>query len=114
MRVALMMFMLSTAPAMADEWKPLSGDQITQALTARVLRYDGGETQQFNADGTTQYESPEVSNGQWRVMGSEYCSRWPPSDRWSCYGVEMEAAGLDIRFIAGDGSIATGRHMDLR
>ncbi len=114
MRTALMIFLLSTAPAMADDWATLTGDQISIALIARVLAYTGGETQQFNADGTTLYESPDISRGQWRVTGDEYCSQWPPSDRWSCYTVQAEAAGLDIRFIAGDGSVSTGRYIDLR
>jgi hypothetical protein len=114
MRKALLMFLLRATPAMADDWQALTGDQITLALTARVLAYDGGETQQFNADGTTRYESPDVSHGQWRVQGDQYCSQWPPSDRWSCYGVQAEAAGLDIRFVAGDGSVSTGRYIDLQ
>jgi hypothetical protein len=96
---------------MAEDWPRLTGDQIAAALTARLLVYDGGERQQFNADGTTRYESPEVSQGQWRVTGDQYCSQWPPSDRWACYDVEGQ--GQDIRFIAGDGSVATGRYADL-
>jgi hypothetical protein len=113
MRMALTMVLLAT-PAMAEGWVALTGDQIARALAARMVAYEGGEMQQFNADGTTHYESPDISHGQWGVQGDEYCSQWPPSDRWSCYGVEVEAAGLDIRFIAGDGSIATGRYIDLR
>ena len=113
MRMALMMVLLAT-PAMAEDWLALTGDQITAALTARVVAYEGGERQQFNADGTTIYESPDISSGQWRVTDDQYCSQWPPSDRWACYDVQAEAAGLDIRFIAGDGSIATGRYIDLQ
>ncbi len=111
MRSALMMFLLCATPAMAEDWTTLSGDQITQALTARLLRYEDGARQQFNADGTTIYESPDISHGQWRVTGDQYCSQWPPSDRWSCYDVAQN--GLDIRFVAGDGSAAIGRYADL-
>jgi hypothetical protein len=114
MRKSLMILILMAQPALADEWATLTGAQITQALTARLLQYDGGERQQFNADGTTLYESPDASHGQWRVTGDQYCSQWPPSDRWSCYDVEGEATGLNIRFIAGDGSVSTGRYIDLR
>jgi hypothetical protein len=113
MRNALLILLMAASPAFADDWQVLSGDEITAALTDRMLRYEGGETQQFDANGTTRYESPEVSNGQWRVTGDQYCSQWPPSDRWACYDVQGEAAGLDIRFIAGDGSISTGRYADL-
>jgi hypothetical protein len=111
MRAALMMLLLGTTPALAGGWSPLTGDQIAAALTARVLVYADGARQQFDADGTTLYESPEVSHGQWRVAGDQYCSQWPPSDRWSCYDVEGQ--GVDIRFIAGDGSVSTGRYADL-
>jgi hypothetical protein len=99
MRATIMILLLAASPAMAEDWARLTGDQITQALTARLVVYDGGERQQFNADGTTLYESPEPSQ------------QWPPSDRWACY--DVEAQGLDIRFIAGDGSVATGRYADL-
>jgi hypothetical protein len=111
MRATIMILLLAASPAMAEDWARLTGDQITQALTARLVVYDGGERQQFNADGTTLYESPEPSQGQWRITGDQYCSQWPPSDRWACY--DVEAQGLDIRFIAGDGSVATGRYADL-
>ncbi len=110
MRAALLMMILAT-PAMADDWTALSGDQITAALTARVLVYEDGARQQFNADGTTPYESPEISQGQWRVTGDQYCSQWPPSDSWSCYDIAQN--GLMIRFVASDGSVATGHYADL-
>jgi hypothetical protein len=112
MRATLMMLLLGAAPAMADDWAALTGDQIKTALTARVLVYADGARQQFNADGTTPYESPEISHGQWRVTGDQYCSQWPPSDRWSCYDVAQN--GFDIRFVAGDGSAVVGRYADLQ
>jgi hypothetical protein len=111
MRAILMMLVLAATPAIAEDWTVLTGDQIRTALTARLLVYEGGARQQFNADGTTRYESPDVSHGQWRVTGDRYCSQWPPSDRWACY--DVAAQGVDIRFTAGDGSVSTGRYADL-
>lgn len=106
--------MLTAGPALADDWRKLDGAAITQALLARVLGYDDGATQNFHADGATSYDAGSVSRGYWRVTGDQYCSLWPPSDRWECYGVEAEAAGLDLRFVAKNGSRTQGRYIDLR
>lgn len=100
--------------ALADDgWVTLAGDEIGPALSARHLVYDGGATQQFNADGSTDYESGRPSHGSWRVEGERYCSVWPPSDRWACYRVERSADGLALRFVAEDGSASVGRYDDL-
>jgi len=90
----------------------LTGPQITQALSARVLGYDKGASQTFFADGRTLYETDKPEWGRWRVQGDLYCSQWPPSDRWVCYGVTRD--GPDIGFVAGDGSVVTGHHVDVR
>ena len=95
--------------AMAEDWKTLTGPEITAALTARVVQYDGEHRQDFMADGRTLYDE---SRGSWQVEGDQFCSQWPPSDRWTCYGVA--ARGLDLRFIAADGSETQGRYADLR
>jgi hypothetical protein len=90
--------------------EPLTGPQIAQALTARVLGYDNGARQDFKADGRTLYQTDKTEWGRWRVQGDQYCSQWPPSDRWSCYGVTRD--GPQIGFVAGDGSVVTGRYID--
>lgn len=106
--------LLTAAPACGEDgWIPLDGAGIGKALSARHLAYEGGATQQFNADGSTDYESARTSHGSWRVEGDRYCSTWPPSDRWACYRVERSTDGLSLRFIAGDGSAAVGRYDDL-
>jgi hypothetical protein len=108
MRWALMM-VLMPGVVWADGWQALTGDQIAAALTARVVQYDGDHRQDFMADGRTLYDE---SWGYWRVEGSQYCSQWPPSDRWTCYSVAT--SGIDLRFVAKDGSITTARYVDLR
>jgi hypothetical protein len=98
--------------AQAQDWQPLDGKAIKTALTARLLAYEDGTTQQFDADGSTIYTADKPSNGQWRVEGDQYCSVWPPSDRWSCYDIARSVDGLGIRFTGGDGSESTGKYID--
>ena len=105
---------LMSSPVMAQDWQPLKGPEITQALTARVVAYPGGQTQTFDADGRTLYDGGSAQWGHWRVDGDRYCSVWPPSDRWSCYGVDREAQGLDLRFVDDAGTATQGRYVDLK
>ncbi len=105
---------LAPTTAMAENWHPLDAPAIAQALTARVVAYKDGATQQFNADGSTTYTTTHPSHGAWRVTGPQYCSQWPPSDKWSCYDMAVSENGLDLRFTAGDGSESVGRYIDLK
>lgn len=113
-RAALIALAILPTTAMAEGWQSLDAASIKSALTARGVVYDGGDTQQFNGDGSTIYTTDRASSGAWRVDGAQYCSQWPPSDRWSCYDVARSADGLDIRFTAGDGSESVGRYVDLQ
>ena len=110
-----MVFLAMVLPGMvlAGDWTVLGADQVGAALSARVLQYEDGATQNFYADGRTFNEAGGESWGSWRIDGDQYCSQWPPSDHWACYRVERSAGGLDLRFIAEDGSITEGRHVDL-
>ena len=65
----------------------LDGAGITQALTGKVLAYDDGSTQSFQADGETIHTKGRESIGHRQVQGDRYCSVWPPSDHWACYDV---------------------------
>jgi hypothetical protein len=98
-------------PVAAEDWVALTGPEITQALTSRVLGYPDGTLQDFKAGGQTIAGSAE---GRWRVQGDQYCSVWPPSERWDCYGVARSVRGLDIGFTGGDGSVTVGRYVDLQ
>jgi hypothetical protein len=112
MRLAMILAMIwAVLPVMAvaQEWQTLDGDAITTALLSRQVLYEDGTQQSFATDGITYYGD---TIGYWRVQGDQYCSQWPPSDRWSCYDVEQN--GIDIRFVAGDGSISLGRYVDLQ
>ena len=99
-------------PAAAEDWTKLDGDGVSKALTERKLGYDDGASQTFRAGGATYYDSGgQQSSGRWDVRGDQYCSVWPPSDSWACY--EVEVMGMEIRFVAADGSASTGHYLDL-
>ena len=114
MRVWAMIMLCLAVPAQAQDWTVLDHDGILAALTARSVVYQGGETQDFRAGGATAYEAKgAVSNGHWDVRGDQYCSVWPPSDLWVCYDMRIDASGLDLGFVAADGSVTVGRYNDL-
>jgi hypothetical protein len=97
-----------------DGWTRLTGPEVAQALSARSVIYEDGSSQDFRVDGGTTYTKDSPTLGHWRVQGEDYCSVWPPSDRWVCYGVDRSADGLDIRFVAADGGATTARYNDLQ
>jgi hypothetical protein len=109
MREVVLMMALLPGMALAEDWRALTGSEIATALSARELVYTDGTRQSFAADGATYYDD---TTGHWRIEGDQYCSVWPPSDRWACYGVEV--SGLDVRFVAADGSASQGRYDDLK
>ena len=115
MRAAILCLFL-TIPALdpvhAEDWRRLDDAGITSALSARVLGYEDGSTQNFFQDGRTLYEvKGGESWGKWWVEGGQYCSTWPPSDVAACYGVEVQ--GLDVRFTSSGGDVSVGRYQDL-
>ena len=102
-------------PAAAESWLPLDGDRIGPALAARVVGYTDGTVQDFKADGTTLYQTFwSLRHGRWKVEGARYCSQWPPDEDWTCYRVESEERGLDLRFIDEAGTVTSGRYLDLQ
>lgn len=101
---------LIAGPLWADDWASLSGTAIADALTGRILAYDDGAVQIFLPGGLTRYGVGWPNEGRWRVSGDQYCSVWPPSELWACYGVEIGEAGQAVRFTAGDGSVSLGRY----
>lgn len=104
--------LLAAAPVVGEEaaWQPMSGAQIAQALTGRVLQYDSA-WQDFRASGRTRYNAGRDSWGYWRVEGDRYCSMWPPSDLWACY--DMERSKDRLRFIgSGADDVTEARYRD--
>jgi hypothetical protein len=111
LRTAILCLVL-TSPALAGDWTLLDDEGITAALSARVLGYEDGSTQNFFPDGRTLYEAGAGESwGKWWVAGGKYCSTWPPSDVPACYVVE--ALGLDVRFTGAGGDVSVGGYVDL-
>ena len=109
---SLILCLALAGPVLAEDWRKLDDAGITAALSARVLGYDDGSTQNFFQDGRTLYQAGSGESwGKWWVEGGKYCSTWPPSDVPACYGVE--AQGLDLRFTSGSGDVSVGRYQDL-
>ncbi|WP_415920207.1 hypothetical protein [Tateyamaria sp. SN6-1] len=104
-RFALMMVALC-APAQAGTWVTLEGAEIRAALEGRDIIYENAR-QDFRASGRTLYVfGGRDSWGYWRVEGDQYCSQWPPSDLWACYGVAV--SGNRVRFIGTGDDITEG------
>lgn len=98
------MVLPSFVPADEAPWQAMTGAQITEALTDRTLHYDSA-WQEFRASGRTLYNAGRDSWGYWRVEGDQYCSMWPPSDLWACYG--MAHRGDRLRFIGSSADDVT-------
>ncbi len=106
MRRLAMVLILLAAPALALDWQKLDAAGITAALSGRVVVYADGARQDFNADGRTIYTKGRDSFGHWALRGDLYCSVWPSSDVWACYGVAVQ--GGAVKFIAADGGETLG------
>jgi hypothetical protein len=87
---------------------PLAPDSWRQSFSK------GGETIYIDASGAKTF-------GQWLVRGDKYCSLWPPSDRWVCYGMErgVTADGKPtVTWVSGGGGkryealLTKGLHVD--
>ena len=101
--------LLAAASAPAEEgWTPLAGEAAMAALSNHKLTYSNGATQTFSPSGDTQYNAGHLQPGRWRIEAAGYCSQWPPSDKWDCYGLEISTDGHKVRFISGDGSSTEG------
>ena len=62
--------------------------------------------QTFESDGQTVYTAIDgrptpPSHGRWAVRGDQYCSVWPPSDRWECYDVTIDGENITFFPVAG-------------
>ncbi|MEL6643965.1 MAG: hypothetical protein AAFQ79_08530 [Pseudomonadota bacterium] len=102
--------MLAASAAGAEDWRTLAGEEVTIALTEREVIYDleFDVSQTFYASGRTKYTFGNPRWGWWEVRGDAYCSLWPPSDEWECYGVALSPDGASVRFIGAAGDVTDG------
>lgn len=106
---AFYFFLICPTFACAEGWISLKGDEIREALEGRRVDY-ASAWQEFRPSGRTLYNAGQDSWGYWRVEGDEYCSQWPPSDLWACYGLEQD--GDRLRFVGQGGDLTEGRYAD--
>ena len=87
---------------------PLAPDSWRQSFAKN------GETIYVDASGAKTF-------GQWLTRDGKYCSLWPPSDRWVCYGMEsgVTADGKPtVTWVSGGGGkryealLTKGLHVD--
>ena len=87
---------------------PLAPDSWRQSFAKN------GETIYIDASGAKTF-------GEWAVRGGKYCSLWPPSDRWVCYGMESDLLAdgkVAVTWISGGGGkrfearLVKGLHVD--
>jgi len=105
-----LVFVIGLGAAVAAEevvWQTLTGAEITAAMTGRTLDY-GAQWQDFRASGRTLYFSGRDTWGYWEVRSDQYCSMWPPSDLWVCYGLQTD--GERVRFVGGGGALTVGEY----
>ena len=105
MRIIALMLLIPGI-TVAEEFVPMTGEQIEAALNDTTLRYEEGQRQVFYASGKTLYDNGRPSWGNWQVRGDQYCSEWPPADGWACY--DMDTDGTTLRFIGESGFITPG------
>ena len=107
MRLLTVLVMAWPGLALAEGWVQLSGGQIADALTSRVVVFPEGVAQDFRADGTTIRAG---SWGQWQVTGDHYCESWSGKRPICAY---VDSSGIDLRFREETGFVRTGRYGDL-
>lgn len=106
-RFALILALLGGQVA-AEDWHPMTGPQIREALSGRMLAYGAAARQEFRKSGRTLYDAGSPSWGRWAVRDDQYCSCWPPSDLWTCYDVARR--GDSLRFIDQNGEFTDGTY----
>ncbi len=91
MRYLVVLLAFWVGPAAASGARSLSGDEI-RALLPTITAVTETTRQTFAAGGDTLYtDQARTTKGRWRLQRDFYCSTWPPSDAWRCYGVEFQA-----------------------
>lgn len=105
MRRIALIFMLLANMGHAEDWRPLTTDEIKTTLSGQTLDYEIA-WQEFLVSGRTLYNAGCDSWGYWEARGDQYCSQWPPADGWACYDVMQHAD--KIRFVGESGDATDG------
>lgn len=109
----LLLAAAASAPVRAMDWVPVTQAGADAALTARMVVYGDGSTQDFRKDGGTTYtHDGKPSEGRWGIRDGRYCSVWPPSDHWACYDLAVSGDGTAVRFTDDSGGTTVGTYED--
>jgi hypothetical protein len=108
MRVALLLMLLASPVFAVEAAEPAAPtqQQLSELLSGNSMQGSWAGRpylQYFDPGGSTRYreQGGNETTGRWRVDESgQYCSQWPPSDRWVCYQVLV--SGSDIYWKSGD------------
>jgi hypothetical protein len=126
-RVFIAVLTLFATPAAASAGEKMTGVQIEAALNDSTAWYlplgPASARQYFNKNGETPYinAAGDKTYGGWLVRGDQYCSVWPPSDHYSCYGMEKGVSSdgtPTITFVSGgngpryEAVLKSGKHVD--
>ena len=103
----VVLVILIAAPADAEGWRALKGQEIRDSLAGQVVDYDAA-WQDFRGDGRTLYNAGGDSWGTWNVQSDRYCSQWPPNSAWTCYQVDLKADGSAVRFRGASDDVTIG------
>ncbi|WP_316649368.1 hypothetical protein [Ovoidimarina sediminis] len=107
-QAAVLISICLAAPAAAEDWRPLTGEALADALTGQTLIYDPDE-QIFFENGRTRYRVFRDRWGWWELREGRYCSLWPPAEIWDCYDTEITPDGTRLRFTSAEGIVTEGR-----
>ena len=93
-RLCLIALLVCSGAFASEAYRP-DQQQLTEILSGNTIEgiWAGRPYLQFfDPGGGTRYreQGGEETEGRWRVnQKGEYCSLWPPSDRWVCYRVTV-------------------------
>ena len=98
-RVPALAVLLLTAAFAAEPYRPTAQqlDDMLRGNTMEGIWAGRPYLQYFDPSGSTRYreQGGEETAGRWRIdANGQYCSVWPPSDRWVCYEVLVIGNGL--------------------
>jgi hypothetical protein len=124
---ALLLALVSILASAAFASEKMKGSEIEALLNGKTAWYlpltAASARQYFNKNGETPYVDSKGTKtfGEWLVRGDQYCSVWPPSDHYVCYGIEKGALANGtptITFVSGGGGpryeavLKSGKHLD--
>lgn len=97
--LAALLLMMAASAFAGEPYRPTQQqlDEMLRGNTMEGTWAGRAYLQYFDPSGSTLYreQGGEESTGRWRIAeNGDYCSVWPPSDRWVCYEVRVIGSSL--------------------